>query len=81
MCDFAIRDIKKGEMITTNATVEVHNEVETFLKAYEKSSVSDFKWLKSGYRNALVSYKVGNKTYEIKLKRDGNWKVLRKELR
>lgn len=35
MCDYTIRPIKKGEMVTTNATVEVHNEVETFMKVNE----------------------------------------------
>lgn len=35
MCDYAARDIKKGEMITVNATDEVGYELKTFLQAYE----------------------------------------------
>ncbi len=38
MCDFAARLIKKGEMITTNATEEIKFELETFLQAYEKAA-------------------------------------------
>lgn len=77
MCDYALRDIKKGEMITTNATVEVHNEVETFIKTYEKSPITDFKWLKGAYRNARVSYKIGGKTKKLVLKRMGNWRIIK----
>ena len=80
MCDYAIKPIKKGEMITTNATVEVHNEVETFLEVYEKNPINDFNWLKGGYSNAVVSYRVGNKAYVITLKRAGNWQIVRKEV-
>ena len=32
MCDFATRPIKKGEMITTNATKEIENEIQTFIE-------------------------------------------------
>lgn len=39
-CDIALRPIKKGEMITTNATKEISFELETFLKAYEKAANS-----------------------------------------
>lgn len=80
MCDYAIRPIKKGEMITTNATEEVRSEVETFLEAYEKAPIDDFKWIKGGYRNAAVSYRVGSKTYKVILKRAGNWQIIRAEL-
>jgi hypothetical protein len=36
MCDIALRPIKKGEMITINATNEVQNELKTFIEVYEK---------------------------------------------
>ncbi|MBI2798303.1 DUF4440 domain-containing protein [Candidatus Saccharibacteria bacterium] len=39
-CDYAVRDIKKGEMITINATEEVKYELETFMQAYEKAANS-----------------------------------------
>lgn len=79
MCDCAIQDIKRGEMITTNATIEIQSELETFVEAYEKTkTVTDFKWLKGGYRNAVVSYKLPNKgTRRLVLKRiDGNWRII-----
>ncbi len=79
MCDYAVRPIKKGEMITTNATIEVHNEVETFVEAYEKFPISNFKWLKGGYRNATVSYTVNNKSKKMTLKRAGNWHVIKEQ--
>lgn len=57
MCDIAVRPIKKGEMITTNAKIEVKAELETFIEVYETSKkVLDFTVLKGGYRNATVSY-------------------------
>lgn len=40
MCDYAARPIKKGEMITVNATDEVKYELRTFLEAYEKAANS-----------------------------------------
>jgi hypothetical protein len=80
MCDYAIRPIKKGEMITTNATLEVRNEIETFVEVYEQAPLTKFKWLKGGYRNATVSYNVGNKTKELTLKRDGNWQIVHEHL-
>ncbi len=40
MCDFAARPIKKGEMITVNATDEVKYELKTFLEAYGKAANS-----------------------------------------
>lgn len=44
MCDYAARSIKKGEMITVNATDEIKFELKTFLQAYEKAANSrDFK--------------------------------------
>lgn len=39
-CDIALRSIKKGEMITTNATEEITFELQTFLEAYEKAANS-----------------------------------------
>lgn len=77
MCDYAIRPIKKGEMITTNATVEICNELKTFIESHESSEISDFNWINGGYRNAMVSYSIGNRRKELSLKRiDGNWRVL-----
>ncbi len=43
-CDYAIRDIQKGEPITINATDEIKYELSTFLKTYEEAINSrDFK--------------------------------------
>ncbi len=48
MCDFAARDIRKGEMITINATEEIKFELKTFLDAYEEAANSrDFKKVSS----------------------------------
>lgn len=82
MCDIAIRPIKKGEMITTNATKEVQKELETFVEAHESTKeIQDFKWLKGGYRNALITYSLPKKkTKTLQLKRiDGNWRILKEE--
>lgn len=74
MNDYAITDIKKGEMVTVNATLEVRKEIESFIKTKEKSA-TDFKWLSGGYRNAVVSYKTSDgKRKKVTLKRiAGNW--------
>ncbi|MDA0207974.1 MAG: hypothetical protein O3B64_01005 [bacterium] len=82
MCDIAIRPIKKGEMITTNATTEVRKELQTFLEAHEGIEIKDFKWLKGGYRNATVSYLVSNGSKKVlNLKRiDGNWRILKESV-
>lgn len=79
MCDIAIQPIKKGEMITTNATKEVQNELETFVEAREGKKVRTFIWLKGGYRNATIQYELSDgKKKELELKRiDGNWRVLK----
>jgi len=82
MCDIATMPIKKGEMITTNAKVEVQKELETFIEAYENpKKISGFKWIKGGYRNAVVSYTLPRKKKKtLKLKRiDGNWRVLEEQ--
>ena len=79
MCDMAIRPIKKGEMITTNAKIEVRKELETFIEVHEKTKdIQDFKWLKGGYRNAEIAYRLPNKKKKsLGLKRvDGNWRIL-----
>jgi hypothetical protein len=78
MCDIAIKPIKKGEMITTNATKEVRKELETFVEARECVKPLTFKWLKGGYRNAAISYSLPDgKEHELVLKRiDGNWRVV-----
>lgn len=80
MCDVAIAPIKKGDMITTNATEEVRKELETFIEAHEGArKTNNFKWLKGGYRNATVRYQLANgyqKTVELK-RVDGNWRVLK----
>ncbi|MGH7881337.1 MAG: DUF4440 domain-containing protein [Candidatus Dormibacteraceae bacterium] len=42
--DFALRPIKKGEIITIDDTIELRHELDTFLEAYEKSANSrDFE--------------------------------------
>lgn len=77
-CDYAIRPIKKGEPITINANLEVRYELETFIAARQKYKISGFEWLKGGYRNALVRYRLSNGQQKtLKLKRiDGNWQIL-----
>lgn len=81
-CDYASREIKRGEMITTNATDEFKFEVKTFLEVYENSALNNFTWLKGGYRNAVVSYKIVNGTEKIlTLKRvKGNWRILNEQI-
>lgn len=74
-CSYATRDIKSGEMITTNATEEIKFEVKSFLEARE-GKIEDFKWLKGGYRNAEVQYSINGKTEQVKLKRMGNWHTI-----
>ena len=77
MCDYASRFIPQGEMITTNATIEVRKELETFVQALEGSSVSDFEWYRGGYRNARVRYTMNNKVKDLRLKRQaGNWRIV-----
>jgi len=77
-CDYAIRSIKKGDMITTNATEEVRNELITFAEALEGGRVSSFRWTKGDYRNVVVQYALGEGSVkELRLKRiDGNWRVI-----
>lgn len=73
-CDFAIRDIEKGEMITTNASDEILFELTTFVESYEKQPISKFKRLKGGYRNATVSYSINGNKKLLHLRREkGNW--------
>jgi hypothetical protein len=81
MCNYAIRSIKKGEMITTNATREVQAELETFLEVHEKTPVANFKWHKGGYRNAAVSYSLPDGSIKtLTLKRSkGNWRIIAEE--
>lgn len=81
MCDYAVRNIKKGEMITINATTEFKYEVRTFLEAQEGVTIDDFKWLQGGYRNAVVSYKSSDGQQKtLTLKRiNGNWQILGNE--
>ena len=82
MCDIAIRPIKKDEMITTNATKEVQKELATLVEVHENTKeIQDFKWLKGGYRNALITYSLPNgKTKTLQLKRiNGNWRLLKEE--
>lgn len=79
MCDYATRSIKKGEMITTNATIEIKKELETFLEVHEKNGEpGDLRWIKLGYRNATCAYKINGKTKQLILRRiDGNWKIIK----
>jgi SET domain-containing protein len=78
MCDYALRPIRKNEMITTNATQEVCNELETFVEAHEKIKPTNFKWLKGGYRNVVISYSTTNNTRKtLQLQRiKGNWHIV-----
>ncbi len=81
MCDIAILPIKRGEMITTNATKEVENELRTFIEALEHQKVLNFQRINGGYRNATCSYSVerDNEKLEktVKLKRiRGNWHIV-----
>jgi len=141
MCDYAVGPIKKGEMITVNASDEIKYELKTFLEAYEKAansrifknvdpfiadqalfictngtfkgkqeikkafedtwakkqnkkySITDVKWLKFGYRNAICTYLFKSdgivngkrQVYESSginvLKRiNGNWRILEEHL-
>ena len=80
MCDYATKPIKKGEMITTNATEEFKFEVKTFIEANEENVIVNFQWLKGGYRNAVVSYKVANKLKKLTLKRNGNWQIVKERV-
>ncbi len=76
-CDFALRDIKKGEMITTNATEEILFELTTYIEAHEKESISNFNKIQGGYRNATVSYAVDGKSKLLCLRREeGNWRIV-----
>lgn len=80
MCDVAIKPIKMGDEITTNATVEVRKELETFVEASEDGKIfHDFKWLKGGYRNAVVTYLLPSQKHKtLTLKRiNGNWSVMK----
>lgn len=77
-CDYALRPIQKGEPITINSNLEVRYELESFIAAYEKVAISNFKWLKGSYRNAVVSYILPNsnqKTLVLKRIR-GNWHII-----
>lgn len=80
-CDYAIRDIKKGAPITINANLEVQYELETFVVSHEKAVVTDFKWLKGSYRNAVVSYGLSSGSQKtLTLKRiSGNWRILKEQ--
>lgn len=81
MCDVALRPIKKGEMITTNATQEILSELRTFVESYEsKKKVTQFERLKGGYRNAVVRYSLSSgKRMTLILQRvAGNWQVMNK---
>jgi hypothetical protein len=79
MCDYAIKPIKKGEMITTNATQEILNELTTFLEVYERrNTIKNLRWLQKGYRNAKCTYICNNKSRNLTLKRvAGNWHIIK----
>lgn len=78
MCDRAIVEIKKGDMITTNSTLEIKKELETFVLAYEKNKkISQFTYIKVGYRNSIINYCLSKIKKTLILKRiDGNWKII-----
>jgi len=76
MCDYAVRPILKGDMITTNATEEIRNELMTFVEALEQTAVKKFTWIRGGHRNAVVSYYIDEKKRALTLRRvKGNWRV------
>lgn len=77
-CDFALRDIEKGEMITTNATEEILFEVTTFVEVYENHQpINNFNKLNGGYRNVTVSYTVKGERKLLQLRREnGNWRII-----
>ncbi len=77
-CDMALRAIKKGEMITINATHEVRGELVTFVEVYERTKrITNFAWVKGGYRNAFIRYVVRGKQKTLTLKRvHGNWEIV-----
>lgn len=77
MCDYAAHPIKKDDMITTNATEEIRNELMTFVEALEQTAVRRFTWDKGGYRNAIVSYSLGDDHKTLNLQRiQGNWRAI-----
>jgi len=77
MCDYAIKDIKKGDMITTNATDEIKNEVRTYIEFKTNGDATEFEWLSGGYRNASCNYTHNGYRKNIQLKRvDGNWRMI-----
>lgn len=80
MCDVALRPIKKGEMITTNATQEVLTELRTFVESYEMKKITQFERLKGGYRNAVVRYSLpARKEKTLIVQRiAGNWRIVSK---
>lgn len=79
-CDYALRPIKEGEPITINANLEVQHELETFVAVHENHSVNNFKWLKGGYRNAVVAYDLPKGKKRLTLKRiKGNWHILNED--
>ncbi len=78
MCDYAVRPIKKGEMITTNATQEIQKELETLLEVRLDHPIQSLKWTKLGYRNASCEYTVQGKRRSMNLKRiSGNWQIIK----
>lgn len=78
MLDVANRNIKKGEMITTNSRTELETELKTFIENLKGVSIQDFKQLSGGYRNALVRFKINDTFSTVKLKRvAGNWRIIR----
>ncbi|MBP7837459.1 hypothetical protein KA021_02035 [Candidatus Saccharibacteria bacterium] len=81
MCDIAIKTIKKGDMVTINAKIEVRFELETYIITHEKTEIKDFIWENGGYRNAVCSYKVNGVKKIIRLKRmGGNWKTFEEKI-
>lgn len=76
--DYAIRDIKKGEMITTDARVELITELRTFVESIFKFKITDFRLLKGGYRNATICYKTKSSAEIVTSLRRvaGNWRII-----
>lgn len=81
MRDIATRPIRKGEMITTNASIEVLAELRTYVASLSSKKLVDFQKISGGYRNATIRYRFENETNnKIQLKRvAGNWRIIDNE--
>lgn len=78
MCDIAKRRIRKGEMITTNASIEVLAELRTYVESLSNKKLVDFQKISGGYRNAKIKYRFENEqNKKVQLRRvAGNWRII-----